>query len=68
MRYGKQTAAFTGSRTPRDRDWVFLSQNATVVRAHIGSSAVLDCLVKKKSQYGMVTIQLGNALLPIISE
>ena len=35
-------------------DWVFLTQNATTVRAHIGSTAVLPCDVKKDSQFGMV--------------
>jgi len=33
---------------------VFVSANATVVRAHVGSTAVLDCRVRKDSQYGMV--------------
>ena len=37
-------------------DWVFLTQNATTVRAHIGSTAVLPCDVKKDSQFGMVRI------------
>ncbi len=44
--------------------WVFAEHNHTaaassrpdaVVRAHIGSTAVLDCVVKKGSQYGMVS-------------
>ena len=26
-----------------------------VVRAHIGSNAILDCVVKKGSQFGMVS-------------
>ena len=34
---------------------VFVSANATVVRAHAGSTAVLDCRVRKDSQYGMVS-------------
>jgi len=29
--------------------------NATVIRAHVGSTAVLDCRVRKNSQYGMVS-------------
>lgn len=38
---------------PEDR--VFVSPNATLVRAHIGSTAVMDCRVKKGMQYGMVS-------------
>ena len=35
---------------------VFVSgQNGTLVRAHIGSTAVLSCKVVKGSQYGMVS-------------
>jgi len=36
-------------------DWVFLTKNATTVRAHIGSTAILPCDVKKDSQFGMIT-------------
>ena len=36
-------------------DWVFLTENATLVRAHIGSTAVLECKIKKDSQFGMVS-------------
>ena len=36
-------------------DWVFLSGNGTVVKAHIGSTAMLPCNIKKDSQYGMVS-------------
>lgn len=43
------------SATDLGSDWVFLSKNATTVRAHIGSTAVLPCQVKKDSQYGMIT-------------
>ncbi|XP_071743864.1 zwei Ig domain protein zig-8 isoform X2 [Lepeophtheirus salmonis] len=34
---------------------IFGSHNGTVVRAHIGSTATLSCIVKEKSQYGMIT-------------
>ena len=36
-------------------DWVFISKNATTVRAHIGSMANLPCSVRKDSLYGMVS-------------
>ena len=39
-----------------DHNWVFISKNATTVKAHIGSTAVLPCQVKKDSLYGMVSI------------
>ena len=35
--------------------WVFVSKNATTVKAHIGSTALLPCQVKKDSLYGMVS-------------
>ena len=38
-----------------DQNWVFVSKNATTVKAHIGSTAVLPCQVKKDSLYGMVS-------------
>ena len=38
-----------------DQHWVFVSKNATTVKAHIGSTAVLPCQVKKDSLYGMVS-------------
>ena len=38
-----------------DQHWVFISKNATTVKAHIGSTAVLPCQVKKDSLYGMVS-------------
>ena len=31
-----------------------------VVRAHIGSNAILDCVVKKGSQFGMVSSRLAG--------
>lgn len=34
--------------------WVFLSENYTNIKAHIGSTAILPCQVKKDSLYGMV--------------
>ena len=39
-----------------DQHWVFVSKNATTVKAHIGSTAVLPCQVKKDSLYGMVSV------------
>ena len=44
-------------------DWVFLTQNATTVRAHIGSTAILPCDVKKDSQFGMVGQTIFISLL-----
>lgn len=38
-----------------DQNWVFVSKNASTVKAHTGSTAVLPCQVKKDSLYGMVT-------------
>ena len=43
-----------GHETQVAEEWVFLTRNATVVKAHIGSTAVLPCEVKKESQFGMV--------------
>ena len=55
------------STTIRPEAWVFAEHNSTaaavdgvsrvdrVVRAHIGSNAILDCVVKKGSQFGMVS-------------
>ena len=42
------------SAVNHEEDWVFLSANATRVVAHTGSTAVLDCVVRKDSQFGMV--------------
>ena len=54
--------------------WVFAEHNATaaaadgvsrvdrVVRAHIGSNAILDCVVKKGSQFGMVSRSVGRSV------
>ena len=44
-----------GLDTMKGEEWVFLTQNATTVKAHIGSTAVLPCEVKKDSQFGMVS-------------
>ena len=33
-----------------------------VVRAHIGSNAILDCVVKKGSQFGMVSHSIGRSV------
>ena len=38
-----------------DQNWVFVSKNASTVKAHTGSTAVLPCQVKKDSLYGMVS-------------
>ena len=43
-----------GHETQVAEEWVFLTRNATTVKAHIGSSAILPCEVKKESQFGMV--------------
>ena len=44
-------------------DWVFLTKNATTVRAHIGSTAILPCDVKKDSQFGMVSTRTSFSVL-----
>eukprot|EP00094_Tigriopus_californicus_P014130 TCALIF_13685-PA protein Name:"Protein of unknown function" AED:0.13 eAED:0.13 QI:199/1/0.8/1/0.25/0.4/5/0/232 len=41
--------------TADTQDSVFSTKNATVVEAHIGSTAILECKVKKASQFGMMT-------------
>ena len=43
-----------GHETQVAEEWVFLTRNATTVKAHIGSTAILPCKVKKESQFGMV--------------
>ena len=43
-----------GHETQVAEEWVFLTRNATTVKAHIGSTAILPCEVKKESQFGMV--------------
>ena len=43
-----------GHETQAAEEWVFLTRNATTVKAHIGSTAILPCEVKKESQFGMV--------------
>ena len=57
----------SSSTTISPEAWVFAEHNSTaaavdgvgrvdrVVRAHIGSNAILDCVVKKGSQFGMVS-------------
>ena len=45
-----------GLDTKKSEEWVFLTRNATVVKAHIGSTAILPCEVKKDSQFGMVSL------------
>ena len=37
-------------------EWVFITKNASTVKAHIGSTALLPCEVKKDSQFGMVSM------------
>lgn len=44
-----------GHETMAASEWVFLTKNASTVRAHIGSTALLPCEVKKDSQFGMIT-------------
>lgn len=44
-----------GHETQVAEEWVFLTRNATTVKAHIGSTAILPCEVKKESQFGMIT-------------
>ena len=51
---GDQSGGIVSEQQNFIEDWVFLTQNATTVRAHIGSTAVLPCDVKKDSQFGMV--------------
>ena len=44
-----------GHETMAASEWVFLTKNASTVKAHIGSTALLPCEVKKDSQFGMVS-------------
>lgn len=44
-----------GQETMAASEWVFLTKNASTVKAHIGSTAILPCEVKKDSQFGMVS-------------
>ena len=49
-----------GHETMAASEWVFLTKNASTVRAHIGSTALLPCEVKKDSQFGMVSKRKGQ--------
>ena len=46
-----------------DQNWVFVSKNASTVKAHTGSTAVLPCQVKKDSLYGMVSSIKNNSTI-----
>ena len=45
-----------GHETITGPEGIFLTKNASTVRAHIGSTALLPCDVKQGSQFGMVRI------------
>lgn len=46
--------------------WVFLSVNASEVLAHIGTTAILPCLVKEDIKFGMVSTKAStNRLRPL---
>ena len=55
LRFFVDESATNSGNKASDQHWVFVSKNATTVKAHIGSTAVLPCLVKKDSLYGMVS-------------
>jgi hypothetical protein len=55
--FGHVGRSGNGNRQQINNNWVFLTKNASTVRAHIGSTAILPCEIKKDSQYGMVSHQ-----------
>ena len=47
------------------KNWVFFTANGSTVKAHIGSTAVLPCEVKKDSQFGVV--RFSSSLTTLLS-
>ena len=52
----KSSRVTFGRETMPAAEWVFITKNASTVKAHIGSTALLPCEVKKDSQFGMVSM------------